>query len=364
MKVLLHLIETSGPGGAERMLTTLVENLDKSRYASIICLLSDGWLNTHLRKRGLETVVIPQTRSFDVVWLLRLVRLIKRRRVSLIHAHEFAMNTYGSLASAIARIPAISTVHGKNYYWQRWRRRIAYRFVAKRSRMVAVSEDIRRFLVSRVGINDNEISTIYNGVDIDPYRLTSGARHAVRQELGINDYQPVIGTVGNLYPVKGHSYLLEAAARVTETFPDAMFVIAGRGELLKQLHKTAGELALKTNVRFLGFREDIPALLQAMDIFVLPSLSEGLPISMLEAMAAGKPVVATDVGGNPEVVIDGQTGLLAPAAHADALADKILLLLRNPDLMYRLGKAGANRVEREFAVDGMVAKYQELYGRC
>lgn len=363
MKNILHLIETSGPGGAEKMLISLVEHLNKEKYKSTICLLKDGWLNSKLKERGLETIIIPQNRSLDFMWLLQLIKVLKERDIHLMHAHEFAMNTYGSLTSLITKIPIVTTVHGKNYYHEKWRRRWAYRFASRQSKMVVVSENIKKFLINNVGIKNGDLLTIYNGTNINLHQAKNELRDRIKMELRIDKDQPVIGTVGNLYPVKGHTYLLNAAAIVKRTFPTAIFLIAGRGQLLPQLQEEAKELSIKDNVRFLGFREDIPLLLQAMDIFVLPSISEGLPLAALEAMANEKPVIATDVGGIPEVVIDGTSGFLVPSKTPEVLAEKILLLLANRDLSLRLGKEGRVRVEKEFSLKKMIRKYEKLYDR-
>lgn len=363
MRTILHLVETGGPGGAERMLVSLVESLDRRRYRSVVCLPRAGWLQSELEKRGVETIILPQRGVVDRRWLSGVLRLIRRRRVGLMHAHEFAMNTYGAIASVLTGTPLVSTVHGKNYYPERWRRRIAYRWVARRSVMVAVSEDLKRFLCRRIGLGEREVVTLYNGIDCDAYRPLNGARKALRSELGL-DGQRVVGTIGNLYPVKGHRYLVEAAASVSAAIPDATFLIAGRGELIGTLQQAARALGVERRIRFLGYREDIPALLQAMDVFVLPSLSEGLPLSLLEAMGAGKPVVATAVGGIPEVVVEGETGFLVPPKDSGALAERIRLLLTRAELAERLGRRARARVEERFSLASMVQAYETLYARC
>lgn len=363
MNTVLHLAETGGPGGAERMLVSLVERLDPTRYRSIVCLPRNGWLRCQLDQRGFETILLPQRGIVDRRWLFRLMRLIKERHVSLMHAHEFTMNTYGTLVSLLTKTPLVGTVHGKNYYSERWRRRLAYRWVAKCAVMVAVSEDLKRFLCSRVGLGATEVLTLHNGIDVNAFEPCNGSGKAIRGELGLSDH-PVIGTIGNLYSVKGHRYLLEAAALVTEAIPNATFLIVGRGSLLSELQQTARSLGIERRVLFLGYRQDIPTLLQAMDVFVLPSLSEGLPLSLLEAMAAEKPVVATDVGGIPEVIDDGETGLLVASGDAEALAQRILSLLTNAPLARRLGWDARLRVEQRFSISSMVRAYEKLYAEC
>lgn len=362
MKNVLHLIETSGPGGAENVLIRLVENLDRSRYRSLVCLLRDGWLKAQLQSRGIETIVNPQHRSLDFHWLFNLARLLRNRPIHVMHAHEFAMNVYGSILSRMTGIPIVATVHGKNYYWSKWRRCLAYQFVARQSVMVAVSEDLRQFVTQRLAIHPDNIRVVHNGVHLRQHAV-SDRRNTIRKEMGINGSQPCIGTVGNLYAVKGQAYLLRACAAVAKEFPDFVLLVAGRGEQLESLEEEARSLGIERNVRFLGFREDVPALLEAMDVFVLPSVSEGLPVSILEAMALGKAVVASNIGGIPEVVKDGTTGYLVPPSDPAALTAKILLLLHHPQLAADLGESGRKRVQEVFSLDKMVQEYESLYER-
>jgi glycosyltransferase involved in cell wall biosynthesis len=363
MKKILHLIETSGPGGAEKILISLLEHLDKSIYQSCICLLKDGWLNAQLKGRGFETFIVPQPHSLDFAWLWEIKTRIKNMGIHLMHAHEFTMNTYASLLSVFTGVPIIATIHGKNYYWERWWRRLAYRFVSRQSTMVAVSEDIKKFLVQKAGIKNDRIIVVHNGIDLDLYRPESGKGEWARKELCIRNAQPVVGAIGNLYPVKGHTYLLKALAIVKIMFPTIKLLIAGRGRMMGKLLNESQALGVQDHVIFLGFREDTASLLQAIDLFVLPSISEGLPLSVLEAMASGKPVIATNVGGLPEVVVDGQTGFLVSPEDPESLAKRMMLLLGHSSLADQFGKVGRARAEKKFSLVSMVQKYQELYER-
>jgi glycosyltransferase involved in cell wall biosynthesis len=360
MKNVLHLTETWNTGGAENVFISLVDNLDKTRYKSVVCLLRDGWLKTQLDRRGVETLVLPQHQSFDFPWLYQLIKLLRRRSIDVMHTHEFAMNVYGSLLSRITGIPIVTTVHGKNYYCEKLRRRLGYRFAARQSIMVAVSDDLKRFLTESVRIRSEYVRVVPNGIDLNRYAIND-VDNTVRKELGINAGRPVIGTVGNLFAVKGQIYLVKACQIVANTIPDFVLLVAGEGEELAVLREEARNLGIQENVKFLGFREDVPSLLQAIDVFVLPSLSEGLPLSVLEALALQKPVVASDVGGIPEVVEDGITGFLVPPKNPEALADKILLLLRNPQLAADFGKEGRKKVEEAFSLEHMIQEYQSLY---
>lgn len=356
----LHLCESSDTGGAESILINIVENLDKTRFTSMVCLLSEGWLKTQLDARHIETVVIPQPHSLDLLWLFRLYRLIKERKIDVIHSHEFATNVYASFISKMVGVPVIATVHGKNYYADKWRRRLAYRFVACKSFMVAVSADLKRFLSERVGIPLRHIRVVHNGIDLHRYKSKESIYH-VRKELRIGAEQPVIGTVGNLFAVKGQIYLLKACKIVAGTFPNFVLVVAGDGEQSSFLEKEATSYGIADNVKFLGFRNDIPSILDAIDVFVLPSLSEGLPLSVLEALALQKPVVATNVGGIPEIIEDGITGYLVPPRNPEALATKIVHLLRHPEVAINMGRVGRLRVDECFSLEKMIEKYQSLY---
>ena len=363
MKNILHLIETAGPGGAEKMLISLVESLDPENFTSMIGLLREGWLSRSLSGRGYETVILPHRRSIDFGLVRNLVSISKRRKIDVFHAHEFAMNTYGSMASALTGIPIVTTVHGRNYYGDKFRRRLAYRFVSKQSKMVTVSNDIARILTETIGIRAKNVVTIHNGVCVDRFRKEDSTRNQTRALLGLKDGQPLLGTVGNLYTVKGHIYLIKATAIIRETVPDVKTIIAGRGKLLDQLRAEVAGLGLERNIEFLGFREDIPQLMQAMDVFVLPSLSEGHPLSILEAMASQKPIVATDVGGLREVVEDGKTGFLVPRGDFESLANKIMIVLENVEFANRMAFEARKKVEKEYNLNIMVKKYVDLYDK-
>jgi glycosyltransferase involved in cell wall biosynthesis len=190
------------------------------------------------------------------------------------------------------------------------------------------------------------------------------AKIRLRHELGIARGERIVGAVGNLYEVKGHRYLLEAVPGILRACPRTTFLIAGRGELEEPLRSQARRLGIDARVRFLGLRPDIPALLSLCDVFVQPSLSEGLSVAILEAMAAALPVVTTRVGGNPELVVDGETGVLVEQANPRQLADAVTRLLTDSAEARRLGDNGLRRVTNRFTVAAMVDAYQAIYEAC
>ena len=360
-KTALLVIETSGPGGAEKMLISLANSLDRSRFRPVVVLLKTGWLHDQLKARGITTHIVPLSRTVDPGWVRRMRGLLQEENVAVMHAHEFYMNCYCALLSRLTGVPSVTTVHGKNYSSAKWYRRAAYRAAARHSRMIAVSEGIADFLADDVGVARERLTTIRNGIDHEAFAPKAGVRAEIRAELQLTPEQPVIGCLGNLYPVKGHTHLLDAAATVCKKYPDAMFLFAGRGHLLESLQRQTDRLGLTRNVRFLGFREDSTRLLMAMDIFAMPSLSEGLPLSILEAMAAEKAIVASAVGGIPEVLREGESGLLIPPGDPAALAGAVLRLLDDRQAARRMGETARRQMVADFSLTTMTATYERLY---
>jgi glycosyltransferase involved in cell wall biosynthesis len=360
IQTILFLSTSSGPGGAERVISNLAATLDPSRYRAVLCLFRAGWIQERSESRGVRTHIIPTRGMTDWRWALRFKKILEAERVNLIHAHEFDANVQGAVVAAISGIPIVATVHGKHYFWERLRRRLAYRWVSRRATMVAVSEDLKRFIVQKVGVHSDRIKVVYNGVEVPSSPLRADI-DACRKELDLPENDRVVGVVGNLYPVKGHQYLIEAIPAVLEKCPDTSFIFAGRGQLETELRDQVNKLGLDKRVHFLGLRQDIPKILALLDIFVLPSLSEGLSMAILEAMMAGRPVIATRVGGNPEIVLDGETGFLVPPKDSQALASSLIALLENRHLTIQFGENGKRRAERQFTLQTMVSAYQSLY---
>jgi glycosyltransferase involved in cell wall biosynthesis len=357
---ILHLSSTSGPGGAEMIVKRLAGALDPERFRSVVCLFRTGWLSEACEQASLPTHVIDINGAFDVRWARKFFHLLQAERVALIHAHEFTANTYGTLLGRLAGIPVVATVHGKNYYSEQGKRRTAYRFVSRAARMVSVSEDLKQFVVERVSIPPSRIKVIYNGVEIPP--LFDGQRVlSSKKELNLMKWDHVIGSVGSLYPVKGQIHLIRALPAILRVHLRTGLVLVGRGDLAEELKAETVRLGVEEHVQFLGFRSDIPVLLNLMDVFVLPSLSEGLSMALLEAMAAECPVVATRVGGNVELVEEGVTGYLVPSENSQLLAERVIDLLRNKEEARRFGHRGRERVREKFSLAGMVDAYQECY---
>jgi glycosyltransferase involved in cell wall biosynthesis len=359
-RTVLHTIETGGPGGAERMLIHLATGIGPD-YRSEVALIRDRWLAATLRGRGVPVTILRYTSNRFAVTLRDLVKLIRTRNVALLHTHEFFMNTVGLMASWLTGVPLVATVHGRNHYTENARRRLTYRLLGMfAGRLVTVSEANKRFLVEQVGIPSKRIKVIANGVPVDA-SAPAATLSALRESLEIDPHHRVVAAVGSLYPVKGHKYLIDAMPSVLRRFPQTVFAIVGQGGLREELEAHAARLGIAGHLRFLGHREDVHELLSICDIFVLPSLSEGMPLALLEAMAAGLPAVATRVGGITEVLEDQETGLLVPAGDSAALADKITTLLGDAPLAKQLGEAARQVAASRFSLAGMTSAYQGVY---
>jgi len=364
-KSVLHLIETGGPGGAEQIMVHLAGGLDPD-YISEAALIRDGWLSTALRSRGVPVTMLRyKSGSFarfrELATLGDLLRLIREKRVTILHTHEFFMNGLGLVASRLSGIPLVATVHGKNYYAERFRRRLAYRLVGRfADQVVAVSEDVKAFLAERVGIPMDRIRVVPNGVPVDGEAFQERLS-ILRKSLGLDENSHVVGTVGSLYTVKGHKFLIDAAVHVIRRCPDVTFLIVGRGRLREELETQARSLGVDPYIRFLGHRDDVRDLLGLFDVFVLPSLSEGMPLALLEAMAAGVAAVATRVGGVGEAIEDGKTGLLVPPGDSHLLTESIMKLLQDRTLARKMGESAQEEVVRRFSLTKMVQAYREIY---
>lgn len=360
LNTILHLSSTSGPGGAEMIVKSLASSLDPCRFRSIVCLFRPGWLCDASRDQGIPTSVIGINGAFDYRWARAFAALVKKEQVAVIHAHEFTANTYGSFMGQILGVPVVATVHGKNYYAEQVKRRVAYRYVSRVSRMVAVSEDLKQFIVQRVGIEEHRVSVVYNGANVAS-AFPAERLGAIRADLRLDAYDHVIGAVGSLYPVKGHIHLIKALPEILRACPKTLLLLVGQGELEQALKAEVVKQNLDGHVRFLGFRSDVPALLSLFDVFVLPSLSEGLSMALLEAMAAGKPVVATKVGGNSELVLDGDTGFLVDTESPEAISERVTQILLNKRQAVDMGEYGRRRVHDKFSFRAMVDRYQSFY---
>jgi glycosyltransferase involved in cell wall biosynthesis len=313
----------------------------------------------------LEEYRTPSMYSYQTLrQQLRLRAHIRERNIQIVHAYGFYANVFAIPAARLSRQPVtIAGVRDTGVYLTPTMRRCQKAACRLADCIVANSNAVRDWLVND-GVDPGRITVIRNGIVVPPEKV-GGERFSVRKELGIPFDAPVVATVCRLTPSKGLEDLIQAAARVKTSMPRVQFLIAGKDlsqpGYRAQLETYAAQLNVAEQVRFLGEREDVLDILRESDLFVLPSLSEGLSNVLLEAMTASLPVVATNVGGNPEVVEDGKTGLLVPVRNVEELTTSIVRILASPELARGFGGAGRRRVVTEFSLGSMVTHTQDLY---
>lgn len=357
--MILHLIETSGPGGAEQMLLRLADEYARRGISQMVCLRKDGWLATEVRRRSLELIIEPLGRLPDFNWLRKLYIHSLGRGVCAIHAHEFAMNVRGALLGKWLGIPVVATVHGKGYYADKWSRKQAYKLVSHIANLVAVSRDIREHMTSQCGLDIRKVKVIPNGIDVKRFRFDPDKRKLFREQLGVPDSTVLLGTVGSYYPVKGHSYLIKAMKNLVAVESDIKLVLAGQGPLQETLRNQAASCGLEDYVNVVGYIEDTVGFLSALDIFVMPSLSEGFPLALIEAAANERCIVATNVGGIPEIIVNNENGILVAPHDSDDLYVSIIKLLSS-EKRYKLGKNAFKKIYKNWHIKKTADSYLKI----
>jgi glycosyltransferase involved in cell wall biosynthesis len=356
------MLESDGPGGAETVVTQLAEEL--RRRGRIVTPIGPeygcGWLAEQFRRRGFSPEVFSLRHPIDLRCLTRLVGVLRRLGTDVLHSHEFTGAVYGTAATALLRLPHVITMHATQYPLAARRRRIALRWAVRHSRKaVGVSGATREHLLTSLRLAPDTVTVIHNGI-----RFSPGDRRAARAGLGLEDDAVMILSVGNLRPGKAHINLLKAVTRLegaARAIPWKVY-IAGQGDEQAELQSFADQAGIAGRVVLLGHRDDVPSLLAACDVYAMPSLWENLPMAILEAMFAARPIVASEVGGIPEAIRSGTEGLLTPPGNPDALARALESLIADPGLRERMGQAALERARREFGVEAMTDAYEILYG--
>jgi glycosyltransferase involved in cell wall biosynthesis len=358
----LLIIKPERGAGAEMVLVEAAARLDRERFKVIGGLLTPD--TEELIPAELATVDFRMPGLNGWVWLrffFKLCWVIYRQRVDLIHVNSYVPGNYARLAAALMQVPiVVDHWHGFSRFSRK--RRLICRLLARFTDLsLAVSPGVKDYLMKEIGLPPEKIRVVVNGVDITAINAAR-PRAEMRRELGLPADAPVIGLVGRLdHWGKGHKELFAAMARLTARYPvQALIVGGGRREV--EIKQAAIDLGLADAVHFLGSRRDVPDLLHAMDIFVLPSYSEGLSLALMEAMAAGLAVVASAVGGNPDLVADAETGLLIPPKDAEALAVAMERLLADPTEAKAMGEKARRRVEENYSLDRLGREINEIYG--
>lgn len=361
----LQVTSELGIGGLERVVETLARTMDPARFEpAVVCLRELGPFAPRLQQLGIPVHLIrADPRRTDRLSFLKLARIIREWRPDVVHTHNTEPLLDGALASLFARVPLLVHTDHARAFPDRWSYMLAERIAAiKAYRVVGVSEDstanLRRFL----RIPGHKLATVENGVDATPFR-TAPDRAAARQSLVCEPDAPVIGLAARLEDQKGIGFLLEAMPAVLAAHPQCTVLIAGVGSRWESLRAQATGLGLDGRVRFLGEWHDVPLLLQALDLFVIPSIWEGLPMALLEAMAARCPVISTSVGGIPGVLAHDVSGWLVPPREVAPLAEGIIRLLADAPRRHRLADAALSTFERRYSAETMARRYEALYLR-
>jgi len=358
----VHVVDSLAVGGMENGVVNLINALSPSIRHTVVTMSMVGPLADRLPP-DVECHCIAKRPGIDIGAILKLVALLRRLRPSIVHSRNWG--AFDAVPAArLARIPAI--IHGEHGReaadpdgLDTRRNRLRRVFAPLVSRFVTVSFDLRRWLLTTVRLPAAKLVTIHNGVDVN--RFVDGDRQAGRRALRLPPHAVVVGAVGRLDPVKDHAGLLQAFALLRVDQRAAELVIVGDGPSRAALDRQIQELGLTGHVHLLGMRQDIPVLLRGFDAFVLPSLAEGISNTLLEAMASGLPVVATRVGGNPELVEHGVTGTLVPPSNPLVLATALRCYTEDAGLRAAHGDAGRRRALQHFTLDRMAQAYHDLY---
>ncbi len=383
----LQVISNLDVGGAQEVVRTLAENLEKAGCRSVICAFKDGPLRAEIERLGIPVEILPQRRhsilslplfALDMLRLRRaLLALVNKHGVDVVQTHLLRSLDFLVLSLRLASsVLVFWTFHNARFElreehlarhrWsfkmKRWGYRFLYRLCGRWvNRFIAVSENVKTsMLESLPGIPEGRIITVCNSVEASRYG-DRARRDDLRRELGLGEDDRIAAVVATLKEQKGHRFLLNALPKVVKQYPDLKVLFIGDGELRDALQSRTLGLGLENYVHFLGNRSDVPALLAASDYFILPSLWEGLPMALAEAMASGLPVIATRVSGTSQVMIHAETGLLVPPGNSDELSFAMLKLLSNPVRATEMGAAARRRVEVHFSAQAQAREYVALF---
>jgi glycosyltransferase involved in cell wall biosynthesis len=373
---ILYVSNTEKMSGAEFSLLSLMRGLDRTQFQSLLLLPGEGLFAECARKAGIELQIVPSMVRFGEAFRLRvlprvaicvwqIMKIIRCRRIRIVHVNSPRAAYIGALAGRLAG--AFTLTHVRDIEQSPFASRTKSRLLGFLSdRIVAVSRATAHAILTVNPALRGKVEVIYNGIDRKEMAVRPAAE--TRGCLGISSAAPLIGCAGILHPAKGQDILIRAAARIQVEFPEFRALLIGQvfhasdaGYEIK-LKKLVAELGIKDNIIFTGFRNDVFDLIQAMDVFVHPAVfQDPLPRILLEAAACGRPIVATNTGGIPEIIQDGISGLLVEPGNADALADAVLALLRHPDKAKRLGQAAMKRIEQVFSLRGHISALTVIY---
>ncbi|MDE2028380.1 MAG: glycosyltransferase [Candidatus Omnitrophica bacterium] len=358
MKI-LHIVNSLECGGLEKMVIHLASACaERGVKSDILCLKTEGALALEARQKNINVKALNKSEKFSWRLILTMSQMIRAGGYDVVHTHNFSPLIYGSMAARLVGVKCLNTRHGSEPTG-------TYKFIWDlNSRVIAVSEYTKGELLRNNTISEDKVSVIYNAIPEAEFNsgLDGQLVNPLKKELGL-DKARIVGIVGRLSPEKDHMTLLKAMKIIVADYKNVCLLVVGDGDQRSCLEQYCIQNRLSDKVRFLGFRKDIPIILRSLDIFALSSLTEGVPLTILEAMASGVPVVATNVGGNGEIIENNVTGLLVPAGDAGAFEKALRRLLEDRDLAGRLAKSAHERVSERYSLNTMIEKYMEVYGQ-
>ena len=365
MMRILHVVNSLAVGGLESLVVEMASAVS-NRYSTIafpVCALSpsDSHLSVKSAHRDVETYEL--NKESYVLKIKPLLKIVRDKKIDIIHTHNSGPLLNCIFLSKIVNTPLVHTKHGvyipngkKSYFFNH----MAYKMANK---IVAVSCDTKQSIIQGYKIPNPAISVIANGINTATFRPPSDIKR-IRSNIGLDSDAYIIGTVGRLSPEKGHMLLIDILPSIIAAIPQVKLVVVGGGIAENELKQKAKELNISKNIVFLGERADVCSLMQCFDVYAQTSSMEGMSLTILEAMSCGLPIVASNVGGNPEVIVEGETGFLLSLKDPQAIVSAIIKLYNDKDLAMRMGKAGRKRVEEKFGINRMIDEYIAIYEKC
>ena len=361
-RCILTIIDILHSEGAENVAVNIAVKLaESSEYNPVVCVTrSGGVLEKTLKAHNIKYYILNRHKTHEIHKFLPIKNIIKENKVSLIHAHKIGSNLWGSIIGKLFRIPVISHFHAHHMSLEKLTYLAAAKIIGSfSSKIISISEFERQRLIIEEGIPYSKMVTIYNGINYEKFQKT--ANSGLKRELGIASRSLVVGIVAAFRSQKNHELFILAANEILKRNQNVQFILIGDGATRGKIERMVLNLGIKNNFIFTNARSDIPDILSIIDVGVLSSHWEGLPLAVLEYMAASKPVVSTDVSGMSEVIENGVNGFLVPAGNFQALAEKITMILDNKTLAMKLGKNGFSKVKYKFSEEVMMSSIKNLY---
>jgi len=362
----LHLVEDMRIGGLEKVLASIVLHLDKNRFRpEVWCLAHGGEMAEELIRQGVTVRILHLTTYYNALNILRLAMLMRDKHFHILHTHGYYGSTFGRLSSLLAHVPIILTHVHSTYYNYTKRNLIIEKMLSSfTDKIICVSRAVQSFVTETEKFSEEKTCVLYNGVAWPTANVPPDDALLLKSRLGIGNQELVLTVVASLTTIKGHAILFQALHHLSPEVPPFKLMVVGDGPERYRLESLAKDLGIASRVIFTGARNDVPKLLMISDIFILPSIErEGLSMGIIEAMAAGLPVISTWVGGIPEVVENGTSGLLVEPKNILALADALCILMRDRDLREQMGKVGKDVYLKHFTLKNMMDNLETLYER-